>query len=215
MTSAVQAHRGIKAAVDDLRHARHSEEGGFHAHACFSSQQAAEKAVKAVHYARGARAVMGHSVRNLISKCTGLARSAWMMTGMLLVLTGGQACGILEVLEVFDENLACPALTPPGIRVDVVDASSGRPVPHAANPTGSVTRGRVREPMSLVPVATGEDHIRFEGAHGPAGIYDAEIIAEGYEPWRASGISVQVDRCRHPTRTVKMIARLLPATPTA
>ena len=29
-------------------------------------QQAAEKAVKAVHYARGARAVLGHSVRNLI-----------------------------------------------------------------------------------------------------------------------------------------------------
>ncbi|MXX33906.1 MAG: HEPN domain-containing protein [Gemmatimonadetes bacterium] len=47
---------------------RHSEEGGFHAHACFSSQQAAEKAVKAVHYARGARAVTGHSVRNLIER---------------------------------------------------------------------------------------------------------------------------------------------------
>lgn len=149
-------------------------------------------------------------------KCTGLARRAWMVTGMLLVLTGGQACGILEVLEVFDENLACPALTPPGIRVDVVDAGSGQPVSHDANPTGFVTRGRVREPMSLVPVltVTGEDHTRFEGAHGPAGIYDVEIVAEGYEPWRASGISVQVDRCRHPTRTVKMIARLSPATPT-
>ena len=31
------------AAVDDLRHARYAEEGGFHSHACFSSQQAAEK----------------------------------------------------------------------------------------------------------------------------------------------------------------------------
>lgn len=68
MTSAVQGRRWLDAAVDDLRHARHSEEGGFHAHACFSSQQAAEKAVKAIHYARGARAVMGHSVRNLIER---------------------------------------------------------------------------------------------------------------------------------------------------
>ncbi len=58
----------LDAAVDDLRHARYAEEGGFHSHACFSSQQAAEKAVKAVHYARGARAVMGHSVRNLIER---------------------------------------------------------------------------------------------------------------------------------------------------
>lgn len=68
MTGGVQARRGLDAAVDDLHHARHSEEGGFHAHACFSSQQAAEKAVKAVHYARDARAVMGHSVRNLIER---------------------------------------------------------------------------------------------------------------------------------------------------
>lgn len=68
MTGGVQARRWLDAAVDDLRHARYSEEGGFHAHACFSSQQAAEKAVKAVHYARGARAVMGHSVRNLIER---------------------------------------------------------------------------------------------------------------------------------------------------
>ena len=37
-------------------------------HACFSSHQAAEKAVKAVHYAQGARAVRGHSVRNLIER---------------------------------------------------------------------------------------------------------------------------------------------------
>ena len=68
MTGGVQARRWLDAAVDDLSHARHAEEGGFHAHACFSSQQAAEKAVKAVHYARGARAVMGHSVRNLIER---------------------------------------------------------------------------------------------------------------------------------------------------
>ena len=68
MTRESQARRWLDAAVEDLRHARHSEEGEFFAHACFSSQQAAEKAVKAVHYAQGARAVLGHSVRNLIER---------------------------------------------------------------------------------------------------------------------------------------------------
>ena len=129
-----------------------------------------------------------------------------------LVFIGGQGC----VLEVFDEDLACPAMTPPGIRVDVVAAGSGRPVPPSANPTGFVIREGVREPMSLISVetATGETPTRFEGAHGPAGIYDVEIVAEGYEAWRTSGISVQLNRCRHPTRTVEMTARLIPLTPT-
>ncbi len=60
--------RSVDVAVDDLRHARYAEEGGFFPQACFSAQQAAEKAIKAVHYARGARAVLGHSVRNLIER---------------------------------------------------------------------------------------------------------------------------------------------------
>ena len=68
MKGEIQARRWLDAALDDIRHARHAEEGGFHAHACFSAQQAAEKAVKAVHHARGARAVLGHSIRNLIER---------------------------------------------------------------------------------------------------------------------------------------------------
>ena len=139
------------------------------------------------------------------------ARGAWIAAAVL-VFTGGQAC----ILEIFDENLACPALTPPGIRVDVVDAGSGQPIPRSGNPTGFVIRERVREPMSLVSVVTvtGETPTRFEGAHGPAGTYDVEIVVEGYATWRTSGISVQVDRCRHPTRTVEMTARMMPLTPT-
>lgn len=65
MTGELQAGRWLDAALDDLRHARHAEEGGFHSHACFSSRQAA---VNAVHYARGARTVLGHSVQNLIER---------------------------------------------------------------------------------------------------------------------------------------------------
>ncbi|TAK20664.1 MAG: HEPN domain-containing protein [Chloroflexota bacterium] len=49
----------------DLAHARHDLESEFYEWACFSSQQAAEKAAKAVLNRRGAEA-WGHSVADLI-----------------------------------------------------------------------------------------------------------------------------------------------------
>jgi HEPN domain-containing protein len=62
----VEARRRRDQAADDLQYARYSATGGFHAQACFVAQQVAEKAVKAIHYGRGARAVLGHSVVALI-----------------------------------------------------------------------------------------------------------------------------------------------------
>lgn len=61
-----EATRWLQAAREDLAYARHAAAGRFHAPACFHAQQAAEKAVKALHYKRGARAVLGHNVRALI-----------------------------------------------------------------------------------------------------------------------------------------------------
>lgn len=61
-----EAERWLRAAREDLAYARHAAKGGFHAPACFHAQQAAEKAVKSLHYRRGARVVMGHNVRQLI-----------------------------------------------------------------------------------------------------------------------------------------------------
>lgn len=61
-----EAARWLAAAEEELATARHLAAGGFHAPACFHAQQGAEKAVKAVHYARGARTVLGHNVRALI-----------------------------------------------------------------------------------------------------------------------------------------------------
>lgn len=61
-----EADRWLRSAREDLAYAHHAASGGFHAPACFHAQQAAEKALKAVHYRRGARAVIGHSVRALI-----------------------------------------------------------------------------------------------------------------------------------------------------
>ena len=62
--------RWLKAAREDLEYARYAAEGGYHAPACFHAQQAAEKAVKAVHYAQGARAVIGHNIRALVEALT-------------------------------------------------------------------------------------------------------------------------------------------------
>ena len=42
---------------------------GHYAAACFHSQQAAEKALKAVLYSQGARVVLGHAVRELARQC--------------------------------------------------------------------------------------------------------------------------------------------------
>ena len=54
-------------AIGDLEHARKDERDGFYNWACFSSQQAAEKAVKAVFQKMGAEA-WGHSVADLLKE---------------------------------------------------------------------------------------------------------------------------------------------------
>ena len=60
------SRRWICTARKDLDFARLAADAGFHAHACFNAHQAAEKAVKAIHYAKGARMVLGHGIRQLI-----------------------------------------------------------------------------------------------------------------------------------------------------
>ncbi len=54
-------------ATGDLEHARSDLERGFYEWACFSAQQAAEKAVKAVFQKMGAEA-WGHSVADLLQE---------------------------------------------------------------------------------------------------------------------------------------------------
>jgi HEPN domain-containing protein len=52
-------------AIGDLEHARNDVRGGFYNWACFSAQQASEKAAKAVFQRMGAEA-WGHSVADLL-----------------------------------------------------------------------------------------------------------------------------------------------------
>jgi HEPN domain-containing protein len=54
-------------AQGDLEHARNDMQGGFYNWACFSAQQAAEKAIKAVFQRMGAEA-WGHSVADLLKE---------------------------------------------------------------------------------------------------------------------------------------------------
>jgi HEPN domain-containing protein len=62
-----RSHDWITQAQDDLRHAKSDAEHGFYNWACFSAQQAAEKAVKAVFQKMNDEA-WGHSVADLLKE---------------------------------------------------------------------------------------------------------------------------------------------------
>jgi HEPN domain-containing protein len=61
-----EAERWLSQAENDLKFANIGIREKFYAQCCFICQQAAEKALKALHYYGGARAVLGHSVRKLL-----------------------------------------------------------------------------------------------------------------------------------------------------
>lgn len=63
-----ESRRWMAQAENDLQFAKMALKEGFFSQCCFISQQAAEKAVKAVHYQQGARVVIGHSIFQLIGK---------------------------------------------------------------------------------------------------------------------------------------------------
>src|SRR5206468_2808664 len=67
-----EGHRWLAQAENDLRFAELASQERFFAQACFNSQQAAEKALEAFLYARGAEQVMGHSVADLAAECARL-----------------------------------------------------------------------------------------------------------------------------------------------
>lgn len=63
--SAGEAARWLRQAEHDLEFGGLALREGYFGQACFIAQQAAEKAVKAIHYHRGERVVLGHSVVQL------------------------------------------------------------------------------------------------------------------------------------------------------
>ena len=71
-----EAERWLRQAESDLAFAALGAQEGFPAQACFTSQQAAEKAVKAVLYLSGARFVPGHSVVELLDRAAAAVADA-------------------------------------------------------------------------------------------------------------------------------------------
>jgi HEPN domain-containing protein len=65
-SSRVEAGRWLAQAESDLAFAEIGVRESFFAQACFICQQAAEKALKALHYLGGARIVLGHSLVELL-----------------------------------------------------------------------------------------------------------------------------------------------------
>ena len=66
----VESTRWLEQARTDLKVAEWSLKGKFYANTCFMSQQAGEKALKAFCYLKGERAVLGHSLLELLRKCS-------------------------------------------------------------------------------------------------------------------------------------------------
>lgn len=68
----IEARRWLAQADSDLAFAELASRERFFAYACFHAQQAAEKALKAFLFARGAEHVVGHSVADLAAECATL-----------------------------------------------------------------------------------------------------------------------------------------------
>lgn len=63
-----EALRWLRQCENDLEFAGIALREGYHHQACFIAQQAAEKALKAIAYHRGARVVLGHSLVELVGR---------------------------------------------------------------------------------------------------------------------------------------------------
>jgi len=66
MSNRREAERWLAQAREDLAAARDSRTAGHYEWACFQAQQAAEKALKAVLFFRGLRAILSHSLVELL-----------------------------------------------------------------------------------------------------------------------------------------------------
>lgn len=61
-----EAERWLKQAEADLRSARSSLENEHYEWSCFQAQQSSEKALKSILYLKGLRAIITHSIKDLV-----------------------------------------------------------------------------------------------------------------------------------------------------
>ncbi len=113
-----EAERWLKQAEYDLRAAEHNADGEYYSIACFSAQQAAEKALKAFLFAQGERVVVGHSVAELSRRCreyeksfADLAGSAGKLDRFYIPTRYPNALPGGVPAEVYDEQDAAEAIS--------------------------------------------------------------------------------------------------------
>ena len=80
------ADRWLRQAERDIESARHAAGGGFHALACFQSQQAAEKSVAGYLLERGAERVWGHALADLCEDAMALDKSFDVIKSVAILL---------------------------------------------------------------------------------------------------------------------------------
>ena len=66
----MEERRWLRQAEKDLESAKDSLTARHYEWACFQAQQATEKALKAFLYSKGLRAILTHSIRDLILNCS-------------------------------------------------------------------------------------------------------------------------------------------------
>jgi HEPN domain-containing protein/predicted nucleotidyltransferase len=101
----------LETAAQDLTHARSALEFGFFSHACFSCQQAAEKALKAYLFAQRQSLVRTHDLVKLLNHCVTFDRSFEEL---------GEIC---ETLNEYYEDTRYPDTLKFGIAFTIVEAN--------------------------------------------------------------------------------------------
>jgi len=86
VNSRPEAERWLSQARHDLEAAQHATGGGFHALACFLSQQSGEKAVAGYLFARGADHVWGHALADLCEDAMQLDKSFDVIKSVAMLL---------------------------------------------------------------------------------------------------------------------------------
>jgi HEPN domain-containing protein len=66
----MEEQRWLRQAEKVLESARDSSKAKHYEWACFQTQQAAKKALKAFLYSKGLRAILTHSIRDLVLDCS-------------------------------------------------------------------------------------------------------------------------------------------------
>jgi hypothetical protein len=99
----------------------------------------------------------------------------------------------------------CTAILLPGIRVTIVDGTTGNPF--AGDVTVTVTDGSYTETDSPPPLPAGPRVSSLAGER--PGTYRVEVLAPGYVTWVRTNVRVTRDDCH--VRTVDLTAELEPS----